>query len=138
MAAERTYSAPEAHALAGVSYRQLDYWDRTRIVRPSTLAQGSGTQRRYTLDDVIAVALVGAVAARTGRPLPEGALGIVQSTAVYAVVDESGEPPVLRGVDSRRDLLDLIEGHIEAVTVIDVQTLRVLVTERARGVRSAA
>lgn len=45
------YSGPEVMRLTGVTYRQLDYWDRTSLVSPSLeQANGSGTQRRY--DDV--------------------------------------------------------------------------------------
>lgn len=40
-------------ALAGVTYRQLDYWVRTDLVRPSiTPGVGSGTQRRYSREDL--------------------------------------------------------------------------------------
>jgi len=42
------YRGPTACAAAGITYRQLDYWARTDLLRPSHVdAQGSGTQRRY-------------------------------------------------------------------------------------------
>ncbi len=45
--------------LAGVSYRQLDYWARTNLVRPSVMdANGSGSQRLYSLRDLIELVVV--------------------------------------------------------------------------------
>ena len=60
----KTYSTADVAHLSGASYRQLDYWARTRLLVPSVEAKGSGTQRRYTetqLADVqIIVALIAA------------------------------------------------------------------------------
>jgi predicted RNase H-like HicB family nuclease len=41
------YSSAEASHLAGVSYRQLDYWARTGFVRPGRDARGRGSARRW-------------------------------------------------------------------------------------------
>lgn len=51
--------APEAAARAGVSYRQLDYWDRTGLLSPSvTASSGSGSQRLYGDADVRVLTLI--------------------------------------------------------------------------------
>jgi hypothetical protein len=55
---ESGYRGPAVADLVGISYRQLDYWDRTGLVRPSYPAQGSGTSRLYTRDDVVRLAIV--------------------------------------------------------------------------------
>lgn len=48
------YSTKEAAACVGFSVRQLDYWEREGLVIPSKQrAEGRGTCRRYTLDDVV-------------------------------------------------------------------------------------
>ena len=40
------FRGPIAHRVAGITYRQLDYWARTGLVVPSIRnADGSGTQR---------------------------------------------------------------------------------------------
>lgn len=53
------FRGPEACAAAGISYRQLDYWARTRLVEPSVrAASGSGSQRLYSRQDVVALRLV--------------------------------------------------------------------------------
>lgn len=57
-----TYIATQVCALADVTYRQLDYWDRTGLVSPSaTPASGTGSQREYTRDDVVRVLTVRAL-----------------------------------------------------------------------------
>lgn len=48
------YRVPEVCRLVGISYRQLDYWARTGLVRPSIRdAGGSGTQRLYSFQDLV-------------------------------------------------------------------------------------
>jgi len=56
------YSTDDVCRLAGVSYRQLDYWTRTALVVPSIReAAGSGTQRRYSQADLDHVRVVKAL-----------------------------------------------------------------------------
>jgi DNA-binding transcriptional MerR regulator len=53
------WSAHQAADLAGCSYRQLDYWARTDLIRPSLNdAHGSGSRRRYSYPDVARLCLV--------------------------------------------------------------------------------
>ena len=41
-------------SIVGITYRQLDYWARTDLLRPSIVdASGSGSQRRYSYGDVL-------------------------------------------------------------------------------------
>jgi DNA-binding transcriptional MerR regulator len=53
------YRGPQVCKLVGITYRQLDYWARTGLLRPSiTDAKGSGTQRRYSYGDVIELKVI--------------------------------------------------------------------------------
>jgi len=53
------YRGASAAAAAGISYRQLDYWDRTGLVIPSIqTATGSGSQRLYSFRDILVLKLV--------------------------------------------------------------------------------
>lgn len=48
-----------AHKVAGITYRQLDYWARTGLVVPEIReAGGSGTQRLYSFRDVLLLRVV--------------------------------------------------------------------------------
>jgi len=53
------YRAPQVCKLAGITYRQLDYWDRTDLLQPSLIAaQGSGTQRLYSFSDLVRLRVI--------------------------------------------------------------------------------
>src|SRR5881275_3229125 len=53
------YRAPQVKDIVGISYRQLDYWARTGLVRPSIRdAGGSGTQRLYSFQDLLQLKVI--------------------------------------------------------------------------------
>ena len=53
------YRVPIACQVAGITYRQLDYWARTDLVRPSIRnATGSGSQRLYSFKDILVLKIV--------------------------------------------------------------------------------
>jgi DNA-binding transcriptional MerR regulator len=53
------YGGPQVCKIVGISYRQLDYWARTDLLRPSLAdAAGSGTQRRYSYRDLVALKVI--------------------------------------------------------------------------------
>ena len=48
------FSGHRAAEIVGITYRQLDYWARTDLVRPSLQdASGSGTRRQYSYRDLL-------------------------------------------------------------------------------------
>jgi DNA-binding transcriptional MerR regulator len=56
---ETGYGGPQVCSIVGISYRQLDYWARTALVRPSLAdAHGSGTQRRYSYRDLVRLKVI--------------------------------------------------------------------------------
>ncbi|MDN5721525.1 MAG: MerR family transcriptional regulator [Corynebacterium sp.] len=53
------YRVTIACQVAGITYRQLDYWARTKLVQPSIrTAHGSGTQRLYSFRDILVLKIV--------------------------------------------------------------------------------
>jgi DNA-binding transcriptional MerR regulator len=55
----QTYSGNQAAAIVGITYRQLDYWARTNLIRPTAAdATGSGTRRQYTYKDLLELKVV--------------------------------------------------------------------------------
>lgn len=82
-------TSKEMAACCGVSFRVIDYWDRTGVLRPSDHpARGSGTQRRYSADD-----------ARLGR-----ALGVLARLGAQG--------PALRRAATELDRLGAWTGHV--------------------------
>ena len=56
---EDGFRGPQVCSLVGITYRQLDYWARTGLLRPSiTDATGSGSQRRYSYGDVLELKVI--------------------------------------------------------------------------------
>lgn len=56
---DQGYRAPQVCNIVGITYRQLDYWARTDLIRPSLqMASGSGTQRLYAFTDVVQLKVV--------------------------------------------------------------------------------
>lgn len=45
--------AKRAAEIVGITYRQLDYWARTDLVRPDLRATGSGSRRAYSYKNLL-------------------------------------------------------------------------------------
>ncbi|HWH33642.1 MAG TPA: MerR family transcriptional regulator [Egibacteraceae bacterium] len=53
------YRGPHVCKVVGITYRQLDYWTTTELVKPSIRdADGSGTQRLYAFEDIVQLKVI--------------------------------------------------------------------------------
>lgn len=53
------YSGTKTASIVGITYRQLDYWTRTGLVRPSLGdAAGSGSRREYSYRDLLEIRVI--------------------------------------------------------------------------------
>ena len=53
------FSGSQTAEIVGISYRQLDYWARTDLIRPSLAdASGSGSRRRYSYQDLLELRVI--------------------------------------------------------------------------------
>jgi DNA-binding transcriptional MerR regulator len=53
------FSGKRTAEIVGITYRQLDYWARTDLIRPSLVdASGSGSRRRYSYRDLLELKVV--------------------------------------------------------------------------------
>ncbi len=58
-AVSQGFSGKRAALVVGITYRQLDYWARTDLVRPSLAdANGSGTRRKYSYRDLLELKII--------------------------------------------------------------------------------
>ena len=125
------FSGPEAAELAGISYRQLDYWARQRWVVPSRVLTGGVQRRVYTAADIVRLAALGHLGRSrvdvatygeaTGRlPVPTGLSFLV----VWAIHD--GTVRLTRAKDLRR----VASGPGRYVIFDPVPLLRVLQRRR--------
>lgn len=89
----KDFSAAAARRIVGISQRCLDYWDERGIVAPSSKkANGKGTERRYSYDDLLKLSVVRKLR-QTGLSLQKIRKGLVKLRK--NVVDED---PLLREV----------------------------------------
>lgn len=108
---QRGYSSRDTADIVGITYRQLDYWARTDLIRPSLAdARGSGSQRRYSYRDLIELRIIKTLL-DTGCPLARvrTAIDHLQATeedyATAASIVITGDTAIL--VRTRDELLDL-------------------------------
>ena len=53
------FSGTQAAKIVGITYRQLDYWARTDLLRPSLAeADGSGSRRQYSYRDLLELRMI--------------------------------------------------------------------------------
>ncbi len=56
---DQGYSGTKTAGIVGITYRQLDYWTRTGLVKPSLAdASGSGTRREYSYRDLLELRVI--------------------------------------------------------------------------------
>ncbi|MDP2953112.1 MAG: MerR family transcriptional regulator [Chloroflexota bacterium] len=59
LAEETSFTASQVCRAVGISYRQLDYWDKSDLVIPTLQkAQGKGSVRLYSFTDLVALRAV--------------------------------------------------------------------------------
>ena len=76
----RGYRGTVAAKVAGITYRQLDYWARKRIVEPSIKAShGSGSRRLYSFKDVVILAVL--------KRLLDAGVNLVNATSTVAYLE---------------------------------------------------
>jgi DNA-binding transcriptional MerR regulator len=108
------FRGPQVCSIVGITYRQLDYWDRTGLSRPSLAkAHGSGSQRLYSYRDLLELRVIkqlldGGVNLRQARRAIEclrESVGEDLATANLVIV---GEGSVL--MRTGEEIIDLLRG----------------------------
>jgi DNA-binding transcriptional MerR regulator len=100
--------------LVGITYRQLDYWARTDLLRPSiTDATGSGSQRRYSYSDVLELKVIkrlldAGLKLQQARQAVECLRGDLQADLASSQLVLVGNRSVLAHSDG--DVVDLLAG----------------------------
>ncbi|MGC8626639.1 MAG: MerR family transcriptional regulator [Acidimicrobiales bacterium] len=134
------FRGPQVCNIIGITYRQLDYWARTDLLRPSISdAKGSGSQRIYSYSDLLQLKVIkrlldAGVSLRSTRKAIEclRASGDVASTSLVigddaSVLARTGEElfDLLRG---GQGVLSIVVGMNKIVSEVDAA-----ITELAAG-----
>ena len=88
-ATEEGYPGKRAAEIAGITYRQLDYWARTDLVMPSLArATGSGSRRLYSYRDLLEL--------RAVKSLLDAGIRLDLVRAVFAYLTDQLDEDVTR------------------------------------------
>ena len=84
MTVAEAYRGPQVCSIVGITYRQLDYWARTDLIRPSVAdAKGSGTQRLYSYSDLLELKVI--------KRLLDGGVSLKSARRAIDCLRQSGE-----------------------------------------------
>jgi DNA-binding transcriptional MerR regulator len=112
--AEEGFRGPQVCSIVGITYRQLDYWARTNLLRPSiSEARGSGTQRRYSYRDLLELKVIkqlldAGVSLQSARRAIECLRDNVGGDVASANLVLNGSSSVLARTDG--EVVDLLRG----------------------------
>jgi len=115
------YRGPQVCKIVGITYRQLDHWDRTGLKSPSLVqARGSGTQRLYSYQDVLELRII--------KQLLDAGVTLQRARKAIDFLRESGEElasaSLVLGaagsvlVRNDEELLDLLKGGQRVFNVV--------------------
>jgi len=125
---EQGYGSMTTAKIAGITYRQLDYWAREGLMRPSLAeATGSGSRRRYSYGDLVTL--------RTIKRLLDSGLRLDKIRSVIHtlrsefdvdlasanLVIEGTTPVLVTGQDELFDLLSKGQGVLNVLPMAPLQ-----------------
>lgn len=130
---EPGYRGPQVCKIVGITYRQLDYWARTELVRPSVMdANGSGTQRLYSYRDLVELKVIkqmldAGISLQSARKAVESLRGFDEDLASVRIVIQG---PTVVLAQSDEQVMDLLRGGQGVLSVVlDIEPLQQTITQ---------
>ena len=130
---EPGYRGPQVCKIVGITYRQLDYWARTGLVRPSVMdANGSGTQRLYSWRDLVELKVIkqmldAGISLQSARKAVESLRAFDEDLASVRIVLQ-GPNVVL--AESDQQVMDLLRGGQGVLSmVLDIEPLQQTISQ---------
>ena len=119
------YRGPAVCEIVGVTYRQLDYWTTTELVKPSVRdADGSGSQRLYSFEDIVRLRII--------KRLLDTGVSLQRIRKAIEYINDSGldlksvtlmsDGQRVYAMDDQREILDVLASG-QGVFAIAVQPL---------------
>ncbi len=129
---ESGYRGPQVCKIVGITYRQLEYWARTGLLRPSLAdARGSGTQRLYSYRDLLELKVI--------KQLLDAGIKLQQARRAIACLRDAGEDLatvnlVIAGENSvlarsGEEIVDLLRGGQGVFNIVSIVSLARVVGE---------
>jgi DNA-binding transcriptional MerR regulator len=131
--AEAGYRGPQVCKIVGITYRQLDYWARTGLVRPSVMdANGSGTQRLYSYRDLVELKVIkqmldAGISLQSARKAVDALRAFDHELASVRIVIQG---PNIVLAQSDEQVMDLLRGGQGVLSmVLEIEPLQQTITE---------
>jgi DNA-binding transcriptional MerR regulator len=115
------YRGPQVCKVVGITYRQLDYWARTDLLRPSiSEARGSGSQRRYSYDNLLHLKVIkrlldAGISLQQARRAVDCLRSTGEDLATANLVIDDGRSVLAR---SGEEVIDLLKGGQGVLNVV--------------------
>ncbi len=122
------FRGPQVCTIVGITYRQLDYWARTDLLRPSLAdAKGSGSQRLYSYRDLVELKVIKSLLdAGVGLGAARRAIGYLRSNLGEDLANAnlvlSGETPLL--VRDGGEILDLVRHGQGVLNIVSLESMK--------------
>jgi DNA-binding transcriptional MerR regulator len=130
---EPGFRGPQVCKIVGITYRQLDYWARTELVRPSVMdANGSGTQRLYSYRDLVELKVIkqmldAGISLQSARKAVESLREFDEDLASVRIVIQG---PTIVLAQSDAQVMDLLRGGQGVLSlVLDIEPLQQTITQ---------
>lgn len=133
------FSGARAAEIVGITYRQLDYWARTDLVRPTLSdASGSGSRRRYSYTDLLELRVI--------KSLLDAGIRLESVREVFSYLrddlgsDVSSASLVIQGsssvlIRSDGELIDLVKKGQGVLNILPLAGVREEMDARIRDLR---
>jgi DNA-binding transcriptional MerR regulator len=146
--AQQSFSGSQAAQIAGITYRQLDYWARTNLIRPSlTDAKGSGSRRSYVYRDLLELKVIkqlldAGIKLESVREVFNYLRSHVDTDIAAAHIVISGKAVVLCQGDQLVDVVSNGQGVLNVLPLAniksDVDAMIVNIADQAKAVAKSA
>jgi len=131
---EHGFSGKSTSEIVDITYRQLDYWARTNLVKPSlTQAKGSGSRREYSYRDLLELKVI--------KSLLDAGINLKQIRKVFIYVrrdlgeDIASANLVIDGsrsvlVNTGEELIDILQNGQGVLNVLPLSAVKDKVDSR--------
>ena len=133
------FSGKRTAEIVGITYRQLDYWARTDLIRPSLAdAKGRGSRRQYAYRDLLELRIVqqlldAGIKLETVRDVFKQLRTLVGDEIASATLVIQGSSVALALDDGQ--LLDLVRSGQGVLNVMNLGQCQAELNERVRALR---
>ena len=136
------FRGPQVCKIVGITYRQLDHWARTELIRPSIAdAKGSGSQRIYSYRDVVELKAI--------KQMLDAGISLQRArTAIEHLREHLGEDLasadlVIHGKESilvrtKEELVDILRGGQGVMSIVGMHGVKDEVDAAIRDLRPAS